>query len=397
MAAKRRYGKYGECGKYGKYGKSRPPTLPILPTLPMPRCGRSLLLGMVMAMGFTGQPGSDGAPFYADKANLLVVMDERGEKHPIRDAAGWRKRRAHILANMQVVMGDLPPAPRRVPLDIQVTEEVRLPGCVRKKTTFAPERDDRVPAYLFIPEGLKARAPAMLCLHQTTEIGKGEPAGVGGLPNLHYALELAGRGYVTLAPDYPRFGDYAVDVYARGYASATMKGIWNHMRAVDLLQSLPEVDGERIGCIGHSLGGHNTLFVAAFDERIKVAVTSCGFNAFPKYMGGDLTGWSHAGYMPRIASEYGCDARKMPFDFTEVLAAIAPRAVFVNAPLHDDNFEVSGVRDCLRSATPVYALLEAPGRLAAVHPDCAHDFPPEARQAAYAFVDRVLKKPLHKK
>ena len=42
-----------------------------------------------------------------------------------------------------------------------------------------------------------------------------------------------------------------------------MKGIWNHMRAVDLLQSLDEVDNDRIGCIGHSLGGHNTLYVGA--------------------------------------------------------------------------------------------------------------------------------------
>ena len=196
---------------------------------------------------------------------------------------------------------------------------------------------------------------------------------------------------MALAPDYPRFGDYQVDAYARGYASASMKGIWNHMAAVDLLQSLPQVDPERIGCIGHSLGGHNTLFVAAFDERIKVAVTSCGFTAFPKYYDGDLTGWTHAGYMPRIASVYGKDPARMPFDFPEVLAAIAPRAVFINAPLRDGNFAVAGVRDCVDAARPVYALLHAEGRLVAQHPDSAHDFPPEVRRAAYAFVDKILR------
>src|SRR5437763_374951 len=83
--------------------------------------------------------------------------------------------------------------------------------------------------------------------------GKPDPAGVGGRKNLHYALELAERGYVTLAPDYPGYGGYKIDVYAKGYASATMKGIVNHRRAVDLLQSLPEVDATRIGCVGHSL------------------------------------------------------------------------------------------------------------------------------------------------
>jgi hypothetical protein len=152
------------------------------------------------------------------------------------------------------------------------------------------------------------------------------------------------------------------------------------------------VDGERLGCIGHSLGGHNTLFVAAFDERIKVAVTSCGFNSFFKYMGGNLTGWSHKGYMPRIAEVYGRDPRKMPFDFTEVLAAIAPRAVFINAPVGDSNFEISGVKDCLNAAAPVYALHNAASRLAAVHPNCGHDFPAEARQSAYEFIDGILRK-----
>jgi dienelactone hydrolase len=169
-----------------------------------------------------------------------------------------------------------------------------------------------------------------------------------------------------------------------------MKGIWNHMRAVDLLQSLDEVDGERIGVIGHSLGGHNSLFVAVFDPRLKVVVTSCGFNAFPKYYKGDLTGWSHKGYMPRIASDYGKDPKKMPFDFPEVLAALAPRTVFINAPLKDANFEVSGVKDCVEAALPVYELLGAKEKLSAVHPDCEHAFPPEVRKAAYEFVDKAL-------
>src|SRR5205823_3920421 len=103
--------------------------------------------------------------------------------------------------------------------------------------------------------------------------------------------------------------------------SATMKGIVNHRRALDLLQSLPAVDGERLGCIGHSLGGHNSIFVALFDERVKAVASSCGFNAFPKYKGGDLKGWGGKNYMPRVISDFGSDPKRMPFDFTELLAA----------------------------------------------------------------------------
>jgi dienelactone hydrolase len=291
---------------------------------------------------------------------------------------------------MQRVMGPMPPDERKVPLDVHVYDEVPLQRYVRKTISFAPEAGDRVPAFLLIPNDPKGKAAAALCLHQTTPIGKQEPVGMGQR-NLAYAAELAERGVVALVPDYPNFGDYKIDPYEKGYASATMKGIWNHRRALDLLVSLPEVDPARLGTIGHSLGGHNALFVAAFDPRIKAVVTSCGFNAFPKYVGGNLSGWSHKGYMPRVDAEYGKDPKRMPFDFTEVLGAIAPRALFINAPLRDGNFEVSGVRDCVAAAAPVYELLGAKEALRAVYPDAGHDFPPEIRKQAYEFLDEALK------
>jgi dienelactone hydrolase len=344
---------------------------------------------LALALSLSAQ--TPNPPFYKDKSNLLFYLDEKGKSVAVKSATDWRKRRDHVLANAQLAMGELPPASRKVPLDVKVESEETLARVVRKKITFAVEKGDRVPAYLLVPKGLKGKAPAVLCLHQTTAIGKGEPAGVGGKKNLHYALELAERGYVTLAPDYPNFGGYKLDVYAKGYASATMKGIWNHARALDLLASLPEVDGARLGVIGHSLGGHNALFLAAFDERVKVTVSSCGFNSFAKYRKGNLADWSHKGYMPRIADKYGKDATKVPFDFTELLAAVAPRAVFVNAPLKDNDFEVQGVRDCVASAKPVFKLLEAADNLEVVYPDAGHDFPPEVRLQAYAFIDRHLR------
>jgi dienelactone hydrolase len=335
--------------------------------------------------------GTSEAPSYPDKARLLVYRDADGQKHPVRTAEDWARRRAHILAHMQEVMGPLPDASRKVPLDVQVSEEVKTEHHVRKKLTFAAEKDDRVPAYLLVPIGRKGKLPAVLCLHQTVRIGKSEPAGLGDRPNLQYAVHLAERGYVTLAPDYPNFGEYKFDPFTHGYQSGSMKAVWNNMRAIDLLQSLPEVDPERIGCIGHSLGGHNTMFTAAFDTRIKSLVSNCGFTSFPKYYGGNLRGWSSATYMPRIATVYDFKPEKMPFDFPEVVAAFAPRAFLASSPIHDDNFEVSGVRDCIAAAKPVYELLGAKDKLAANYPDCKHDFPPEVRKVAYDWLDRWLK------
>lgn len=337
--------------------------------------------------------GTAPLPDYPEKTELLVWKDAEGVDHPVRSPDDWRRRRAHILRHMEAVMGPLPDASKKVPLDPQVVEEVRLPdGLLRRKVLLAVEEGDRLPAYLFLPKDVAGRAPAVLCLHPTSrEHGKGVVAGLAGKPDRHYAQELAGRGYVTLAPDYVGMGEYKVDAYARGYASATMKGIWNHQRCLDYLQSLPEVDPARLGAIGHSLGGHNAMFLAAFDERVACVVSNCGFCSFPRYMKGDLSGWSHAGYMPRIRTSYGLSPARMPFDFTEVAAALAPRAFLASAPLEDSNFDVQGVRDCIAAAAPVYAFLGAREKLAAQYPACGHDFPDVPRRAAFDWLDRWLK------
>jgi dipeptidyl aminopeptidase/acylaminoacyl peptidase len=163
------------------------------------------------------------------------------------------------------------------------------------------------------------------------------------------------------------------------------------MRAVDLLESLPEVDRDRIGCCGVSLGGHNSLFLAVFDPRMRVTVSSSGFDSFADYMDGDLTGWCQTRYMPAIAETFAKDLQRVPFDFPEVLAAIAPRALYVQAPQSDSNFKVASARRCVEAASAVYRLLGAEADLVAVYPPGPHGFPIEDRLKAYEFVDRVLK------
>jgi acetyl esterase/lipase len=296
---------------------------------------------------------------------------------------------------MQEVMGPLPGVEKRVPLEVEVVEEHDEGTYHGRKIRYRSEPADRVPAWLLVPKGGEPgqKRPAALALHQTVTIGKDEPAGLGGLPTLRYGKELAERGFVVLAPDYPNFGEHAIDVYALGYASATMKAIWDNMRGVDLLASLPEVDPARIVAIGHSLGGHNTIFTSVFDDRIAAAVSSCGFNSFPYYYKGDLTGWSHKGYMPRIAERYGKDPGRLPFDFPELIGAQAPRGFFTNSPLHDSNFAVEGVRVAIAAARPVYDLHAAGDRLVASYPDAEHDFPDAQRQEAYRFLERIVGPP----
>lgn len=324
-----------------------------------------------------------------DPLNLAVWHDNSGAVHPVTSPVDWQRRREQILANMQLVMGALPGPDRRVPLDVRVIQTETLPTLTRQKITYAAAKEYRVPAYLLIPKELKGKAPAMLCLHGTSG-PRGRTAGLG--PDYaRYALELAERGYVTIAPDYTLLGENQTDPTSAGFGSGTMMGIWSHMRAVDLLQSLPEVDPERIGTIGVSLGGHNSLFVAAFDPRIKVIVTSSGFDSFADYKDGNLSGWCQPRYMMRIQDVYGKDPKKVPFDFPEVLAALAPRHLYVHAPAQDDNFKCESVKRCLAASSAVYGLFGATDRMVACYPPGGHGFPLEARQAAYEFVDRVLR------
>jgi hypothetical protein len=181
-------------------------------------------------------------PFYPDKMGLLVWRDGQGAAHRVQDPEAWQQRRQHILANMQLVMGPLPERGREVPLDVQVLQTENLPKVTRQKILYTAGAGDRVPAYLLIPQALQGRAPAILCLHGTSG-PRGRTAGLGA-DYPRYTLELAERGYVTIAPDYTLLGENQTDPASLGYVSGTMKGIWDHIRAVDLLQSLPEVDGE---------------------------------------------------------------------------------------------------------------------------------------------------------
>lgn len=193
-------------------------------------------------------------------------------------------------------------------------------------------------------------------------------------------------------PEYPSFGEHDYDFQAHPeFASGSMKAVWDNIRGLDLLESLPEVDPDRIAVIGHSLGGHNALFTAVFDQRIRAVIVSCSFTPFHHYYGGELPPWAQERYIPRIRDVFQNDPDLVPFDFYEILAALAPRPVFVNAPTGDDNFDVEGVRKVMPKAAEVYALFGAAERITVLYPEIGHSFPPDIRQQAYQWLGKHFK------
>lgn len=294
---------------------------------------------------------------------------------------------------MQEIMGPLPGREKQCPLDLRVEEEVDAGKYVRRLVTYSAEPNGRVPAYLLIPKTVLAsrrKARAILCLHPTdNQAGHKVVVGLAGRPNRQYAAELAERGFVTLAPAYPLLAQYQPDLRGLGYVSGTMKAIRDNMRGIDLLESLPFVRAGGVGAIGHSLGGHNSVYTAVFEPRIRAVVSSCGLDSYRDYKNGDIRGWTSERYMPRLLAYQGKPA-ELPFDFDAMLAALAPRACFISAPLRDDNFKWQSVDRVTEAARQVYRLHGKPDNLVVQHPDCEHDFPDAARQFAYQFLERHL-------
>jgi dienelactone hydrolase len=339
-------------------------------------------------------PADDPArfPTYTDREKLLVVKDAAGKERPVETPFDWGRRRAHIVAAIERVTGPLPDPSHRVPLDVRVVEETPVESYVRKKITYAADPGGRVPAYILVPNRPRTNRPAVLCLHDATPAGKDEPAGLAGRKDLHLAHELAKRGYVCLVPDYPSAGEYRYDFKAAGksYASGAMKAVWDNVRGIDLLESLPEVNVNRIGVIGHGTGGHGALLTAAFDQRLAAVVSSAGFTTFTKSKGG-LADWAHERSLPRLREAFGGDPARVPFDFGEVLAAVAPRPVFVSAPLKDEVYDVEGVKAAVAAAAAVYKFRRADRSLRVVYPDAGHEFPDATRAEAFAWLDQLLR------
>jgi len=347
-----------------------------------------------MAVSFAGRGAELSLAPQLPHTNLLVYRKSDGEIVPVKTKADWQRRRAEILERMQSIMGTVPGTEKRCALDVKAETEAEQGPYIRRYITYASEPGSRVPAWLLIPKAAlqsNQKCPAVLALHPT-DMEYGHRVVVEDLRAHYraYARDLAERGFVVIAPAYPLMANYQPELKALGYQSGTMKAIWDNMRALDLLETLPFVKKGLFGAIGHSLGGHNAIFTAVLDPRLKVVVSSCGFDSFFDYMDGNITGWTSDRYMPKLR-QFSSRLPQIPFDFYELIGALVPSPVFISAPLNDTNFKSHSVEAIVRAAGPIYRLYGVPQNLRLVQPDCGHDFPPEVREEAYQFLSDALR------
>ncbi len=283
----------------------------------------------------------------------------------------------------------LGPAPPKAPLEPTILESVDCGLYVREKVAYCTEPGERVSAYLLLPKTVAKNGAAIFCHHQHAGnfvLGKSEVVGLAGDSDQAYAAELAERGYITLAPDAIAFeernwsddpgkAEY-FELATRLVAGKTLlaKVLHDVSVGLDYLQSRNEVDGERLGFIGHSYGGRMAIWVPAFESRIKASVSNCGCIPYKASLSRQA-GIQMEFCVPGIL-DWG--------DIEDIVTLIEPRSLLISAT--DQDVWSWGAQEIYDFASPSFQEGTLDLRLWAG----GHAFRQEMRACAYDFLDNHI-------
>jgi dienelactone hydrolase len=317
-------------------------------------------------------------------SNFLAGVSSKEEWEQIRPA----------LHQQFLEMLGLWPLPPRTPLEPQVTGTIDRSGDgFRVENVHFQSRPHLyVTGNLYLPANVKKgeRLPAVLyvCGHS----GRGRDGNKTAFQ--HHGMWFATHGYVCLTIDTLQLGEiagihhgtYRYDRWwwqARGYTPAGVE-CWNGIRAIDYLQSRPEVDPEKIAVTGISGGGAATFWIAAADERVTVAVPASGMSDLEDYVGNKVVN-GHCDCMFMINT--------YQWPWTQIAALVAPRPLLFENSGHDTIFPMSS-NDRIRTRLEQFYRLytDKPAEIfdIGITPG-GHDDKPELRLMAYRWINKHLK------
>lgn len=212
------------------------------------------------------------------------------------DHDSWRAR---LTVKIRELMG---PVPDRVEPALEVVDSSRLADHTRHLVHISVSEMSTLVAYLLVPHGIAKgeKRPGILASHGHTALGIDRICGVAGLEEGEgaynpYALQAVQSGYVVIAPAWWGWPGRDGHVHRVGrrdkcntiQMAASMYGVnvialhcQDAQAAVDVLSSRPEVDADRIGCIGNSYGGRTAMWFTILDERVRVTVAAGCMNTF---------------------------------------------------------------------------------------------------------------------
>lgn len=298
--------------------------------------------------------------------------------------AVWSASLAERREQWREMLG-LSPLPERTPLNAQVTGILERGDYVVEKVYFEAIPGAYVVGNLYRPAEVKERLPAVLylCGHS---IGKAAP-GYQAHPRW-----FAQHGYVALVLDPIQLGEaqgYHHGTYhqgrwdwqSRGYTPAGTE-VWNAMRALDYLETRPDVDASRMGVTGLSGGGVISWCLGGADERVKVVVPVCQSGSIEQV----VTDRSTDGH---------CDCafwiNHYRWCWSDVGAVIAPRAFLIASGSEDVLWRPSGYRDVAHRIRKQYAALGAPQNFDLVEDLIPHGYSPRLRKAIFTWFNTHLK------
>ncbi len=336
---------------------------------------------------------------YPDRRDNDILASANGT---IETKAQWQTKVEQIRANVRWILGEkpplMPPSRRRGGFGMRGTQTGPNPGQIspivdewviaRNSQEFGWREPDRSQVtsrpvrfgynvsgkiYTSVETPEDAKLPAVIWLH-----GYSYPLGYMWVyrRDLHPVLAMAKAGYVVLAYDQSGFGsrmDETRPFYHRyPHWSRMGRMVEDVQQAVTSLQQDSQVDPDRIYLFGYSLGGMVGLHAAALDQRIKGVISVSGFTPMrtdtaDKGTGGIARLSLERGIMPRLGFFVGQES-KIPYDYNELIAAIAPRPVLVVSPQLDRDGTPADVHAAVEQAKKVYALYDAADKLALKEP-----------------------------
>jgi dienelactone hydrolase len=316
--------------------------------------------------------------------------------------SAWKQKRKKIRTELWQLLGQLPPRPK-VP-DVKTLSVDDRGSYTVEKFSFDNGAGATVPGYLLRPKNVSGKAPAILFCHRHGghyDLGKEELFETNHLPEV-VGPALASRGYVVLCIDAYCFGerngrgpDGAKERGTEGEWSAAKFQLWagrslwgmivrDDLMALDYLASRPEVDAERIGVTGMSMGATRSWWLMALDDRIKTGVPVCCLTRGRNLIDNGLLS-AHGIYyfVPGILTHFDAEA---------IVALIAPRPVFFQDGDEDPNAPVDGVRAIQAAVRPAYDLFgQATNFQSVIYPGQAHLYTPEMWAKTEAWLDGHLK------
>jgi dienelactone hydrolase len=302
-----------------------------------------------------------------------LLVDSFGRA--IRTLDAWKVHRKSLRATWLKFLGPMPT--KRPPVELKTLRVDNELGFTRTLVRYESEAGVPVEGYLLRPAksstDKQQKWPALCALHATTTDSIDQIAGVKGRESRWLAPKLCRRGFIVFCPRnylWQSVENYteAVERFQKRHPKTLgmHKMLYDAMRGVDVLESLPDVDTTRIGTVGHSLGAKEALYLAAFDERIKVAVASEGG------LGYRFTNWDAPWYLGEAIRDL-----KFPLNHHQLLALIAPRPFLVLAG-ESGRGAADGDRswNFLNAARPVWKLYGNTIRLGVYNHRKGHDIPP---------------------